>query len=115
MKKLVVFNLGLLVGKSNNLIDKNNYLKALKKLGGQTVFNTVKNGIFEGEQEPTLIAYAYFGMDVNVNKICEHLCEQFGQICIPFWLPNLDFGELVYAPNYRGDKYNFDKQYFEVY
>ena len=115
MKNLVVFNFGLLVGKSSNLIDKDNYLKALQNLGGQTVFSTVKNGTFEGDIEPTLIAYVFFDINVNVNQICKKLCEQFGQICIPFWLPNLDFGELVYAPNYNGEKYNFDKQYFETY
>jgi hypothetical protein len=96
------------IGLNNNPYDVVDIISLLNQLFGDTpIVFSIDDGIYNGAIEPTL-AIAYD--DSIDNTTIETICLLLTQTCIAVKRDGI--GELVYVPDYTGEKYIFDEQFF---
>ena len=88
---------------------------AIKALLSQktTILNSqLYDGFYKEPQEPTLVISLSFPDQKlsSVIQYIESLCIELTQECIPVLSDSFEL--LVYNPNYTGEKFKFDNQYF---
>ena len=64
---------------------------------------------YNGAKEETFVGTINIG-NKDAVKVAEGLCELLTQDCIAIEVGGV--GHLVYNPNYKGERYEFDNQYF---
>lgn len=68
----------------------------------------VQTGTYNGIEEQTLVARVE-----RCNRfLTEGFCKAYTQECIALWSYDFQWGWLVYDPNFTGDRFEFDLQYF---
>ena len=106
VKRVVRLNIGL----NNNPYSADEVVKTVKMFA-DVDSTMIVNGEYNGDVEPTVVVV---GLTTHshgvVGEFVKALCRVLTQECIPFRLGGK--GELVYHPNYEGDRYDFYEQYF---
>lgn len=104
----LILNIGLNVGKTSQTIKAGGVLKAIKKAGGDVFAYSIKAGEYDGIKESTLVVEA-----ANLSKKqIAHISQEFFQECIAVYNKKNESGELVYSPEFKGEKIEFDINYF---
>ena len=104
----LTLNVGLNVGRTKNTIDYKKVLQYIKKMGANVFNYSIKEGEYNGIQESTLVVET-----TNLSKRqIETLSKEFLQECIAVYNKKNDSGELVYSPEFKGEKIEFDVNYF---
>lgn len=77
-------------------------------MGAKVFTHSIKEGEYDGIKESTLVVEA-----ANLTKSqVAILSQKFLQECIAVYNEKNNSGELVYAPNFKGEKIEFDINYF---
>lgn len=107
VKRVVRLNIGL----NNNPYDAVDIVALLNFLKVEVDRADVVEGEYNGDCEPTLVvrALTIHGPFV-LDAIVETLTSDLTQECIAYKLGGK--GVLKYNPNYEGDRYDFDDNYF---
>lgn len=105
------------VGLENNIIfDKGGVDAVIDKIDSMTDGNVADSKIvtstYLDNPERTLVIDIVVEPS-NIKKLVTNMCKVFTQEAIPYMnkTNNLD-AELVYNPDFTGEKYEFDAQYF---
>lgn len=68
-------------------------------------------GTYEGQEQSTLYVKTNVGHDLTILEWwVKRLCVILEQTCIAMVFNGI--GYLIYHPRYKGEKYQFDEQYF---
>lgn len=107
---LTTFNIGL----NNNPKTYDEILDLVSRLTKtQFIQHRLDKGEYKGDTEPTIIIVVDMEDYVGLDLVAERLCERLTQECISY--KNAKESNLVYHPNYRGSKFNFNDDYFLDY
>lgn len=119
--KYTTFNIGL----NNNPLNYESMARFMNNAFGTTnekVEVQLRNGSYEGDSEPTAVVRVWHKSDYQdalwAETMATTLCELCTQECIPYTYYNCGFAvdeQLVYNPDFKGDKYDFDAAYFIAY
>lgn len=110
MENMNVFQLN--IGLNNNPYTFERITKALVfAFEGEIVATREDIGEYVDSPEPTLVAKIITAMDEESAKILVGaMCLKFTQECIGMKFN--EEGTLVYNPEFKGEQYTFDAQYF---
>ncbi len=110
MENMNVFQLN--IGLNNNPYTFELITKGLvHAFEGEIVATREHMGVYEGNPEPTLVAKIITAMDEESAKILVGaMCMKFTQECIGMKFN--EEGTLVYNPEFKGEQYTFDAEYF---
>lgn len=100
-----IFNIGL----ENNPYDHKGVLSVISQ-HCNVFHHSVVISSYLGNDEATSVIYVD---RVFTDKEIENFCNIFTQECIAL-LDNGHKGRLIYNPNFVGEKYTFDLQYFVI-
>jgi hypothetical protein len=102
--------LRLNIGLNNNPFGSEDILPVLE-LFMRVDSQFIKNGEYNGEIEPTLVVVGLTDRSFDAIKdILTALSLDLTQDCIAFRYGGK--GDLAYRPDFTGDRYEFDEQYF---
>ena len=104
----LTLNIGLNIGRTKNTINYKDVLQYIKKMGANIFNYSIKAGEYNGIQENTLVVEV---SNLSKKQIA-HISQTFLQECIAVYNKKNESGELVYAPEFRGEKIEFDVSYF---
>jgi hypothetical protein len=116
--KYTTFNIGL----NNNPFNYEQLARFINKVFGTTnekVEIQLRNGTYEGDSEPTAVVrvthLSEYQDDLWAEMMAAILCAVCTQECIPYRHVVADVvmaQQLVYNPQFEGEKYTFDPAYF---
>lgn len=104
----LILNIGLNIGRTSSTIDCKEVLQYIKNTGANIFNYSIKEGEYCGIKEKTLI------LEVSnlSKKQIETLSQKLLQECIAVYNKKTNSGELVYVPEFKGEKIKFDINYF---
>jgi hypothetical protein len=110
METMNVFQLN--IGLNNNPYTFELITQALvAAFEGEIVATREHMGEYEGRPEPTLVAKIITQMDEESARVLTTMmCMKFTQECIGMKFN--EEGTLVYNPEFKGEQYTFDAEYF---
>jgi hypothetical protein len=110
MENMNVFQLN--IGLNNNPYTFEKITEALVvAFEGEIVATREHMGVYEGNPEPTLVAKIITQMDEESARVLTTMMAmKFTQECIGMKFN--EEGTLVYNPDFKGEQYNFDSDYF---
>jgi hypothetical protein len=119
--KYTTFNIGL----NNNPFNYEHLARFINNAFGSTnekVEIQLRNGTYEGDSEPTAVVRVWHKSEYQdvlwAEMMATTLCVVCTQECIPYTHYNGGFAvdeQLVYHPQFEGEKYTFDGAYFIDY
>lgn len=115
MKKVETFILN--IGLSSPKLDYTNVINSLIRKHNLHIMQfEVKEGLYKGEREDTLIVQARLDWSYNgVYRMLENLTIELEQDCIPVYFPHFpSLSLLQYNSNFVGEKLDFDMNYFLI-
>jgi hypothetical protein len=105
--KQVIFNIGL----NNNTMGADNVVSTLFINKFALSKWAIKDGIYEDTVEPTVVAYGHTDLSTEqIISITQRMCVFMTQECIAVKIDGV--GYLVYSPDFEGERYEFNEQYF---
>ena len=102
---MTIFNIGLV----NNPMDQAEIVTMLNLLAGDIpVHKYLAEGVYKSDVEPTLVV-VYDDENIGDTEL-ETLTQWMTQECIA--LKRNGVGRLIFNPNYTGDRFEFNDDYF---
>lgn len=116
-KTKYIFNIGL---NNNPLAKDDQWVKHLVRFttkgDGFAFFKfTEHTGEWNGKPEKTVIAEGYNSLEFNnAVRIARELCVTMEQDAIAVYNTETEQGRLVYNPKFKGERKEFDEDYFLI-
>ena len=104
----LILNIGLNIGRTSSTIDCKEVLQYIKNMGTNIFDYSIKEGEYCGIKEKTLIIEV---SNLSKKQIA-NISKEFLQECIAVYNKKTNSGELVYVPEFKGEKIKFDINYF---
>lgn len=109
MKK-VVLNIGLNVGTEEPKQQLSRTLTCLLGYFALTSVRVEEVGIYKGSEERALVGYFETSSEENLVEALVYWCKDLKQEAIAYKLNGV--GAIAFNPNYTGEKFPFDQQFF---
>lgn len=114
MKNLLELNIGLLRNIDNQPNKVEDITSSINKDFGKHDFRLVNANGNWGEEQTYVAIIPLQSENIElVNLLLEYLCIEFNQDAIAYMLNGK--GKMVFNPNYKGEKFDFNINYFEKY
>jgi hypothetical protein len=81
----------------------------LMRFGYADAYYKICEGMYNGQKEYTYVGSLWLNEGLDIDAVTEALCSLMTQECISYVAKQ---SKLIYNPNFEGERYTFNEDYF---